>query len=145
MNENRTPPARAAAAEIIIEDGNRVVKAVLAPKRFRTCRIGQPDGAVVVAVEGRIAPAKPGTQRPSVQRRARTPQTVRPEIEPYHRPKPARACPIALALHRAHAAFSNGNREMQVLKPQYSGRGAIRERKHPRQGTFSYSVSPILR
>ena len=145
MNENCTPPARAATAEIIIEDGNRVVKAVLAPKRFRTCRVGKPDGAVVVSVEGRIAPAKHVTQRPDGQRRARAPQTIRPEIEPYRRPKPARACPIALALHRAHPAFSDGNREFQALKPQYSACGTIRERKHPRHGTFSYSVSPILR
>jgi len=114
MNENGAAPAETAAAHIVIEDGDYVVKAVLAPERFRACGVGQRNGAVVVAVAGRIAPAKPGTQRYGGKRRAGPPQPVWAVVNPHRLPSSARACSIALPLACAHAAFSNRGRKSQV-------------------------------
>ena len=99
MNENRASVPGTAAADIVIEHGDRVVKAILAPKLFRAGRVGQPDRAVVVAVGGRIAPAQPGAQRADWQRRAGPPQAVRPVMYPHGRPE-ARAG----LLHRPRAS-----------------------------------------
>ncbi len=126
MNENRASVPGTAAADIVIEHGDRVVKAILAPKLFRAGRVRQPDRAVVVAVGGRIAPAQPGAQRADWQRRAGPPQAVRPVMYPHGRPEAVRACSIALALQGTHAALANRDRKMQIPELQYPNGGPVR-------------------
>ena len=68
VQEDGAAGALQRAGEVVVEDDDHVVEAVVAPQAFVAAGIGQADRAVVAAVGGVVAPAVVRPERPGGQR-----------------------------------------------------------------------------
>src|SRR5215218_5351769 len=78
MQEDRAAPAFADRAPIAGEVDDDIIELVLPAHALVAGRVGQPDGAVVIAVARRVAPAVATVDPAHDQPRRRPPHAVRP-------------------------------------------------------------------
>jgi hypothetical protein len=116
MHEHRAACPAHARSHVVAEHDDKVVEAVLPPQPLGARRIGMPDGAVVVAIGGRIAPPVSGRDRPYRQRRRRTPAAVAAVEHGRQAPAPDRRGAVAFALAHAAAAATERAGKRQAAK-----------------------------
>ena len=106
-----------ARSRVVAEHHHKVVEAVVAPQPLGTGWVGMPDGAVVVAVGGSVAPAIVGRDRQHRQPRRRVPAAVGAVEHGRQAPAPDGRGPVAFALAHAAAAATQGAGKCKAPKP----------------------------
>lgn len=111
MQENGAASTPAAGRHIIPKHGNGIVKVILTPKRLGTCRIGEEDHTIVIAIGRRIAPAEGAARRLHGQSCNRPCDTVGSIKKLKERPMAKRRGAVSLFFVCSEAGLPKGSRK----------------------------------
>ena len=113
MEEDRAAAPIHPRPDVVLEDADDVVEAIVAPHPFAAPPVGQTHRPVKIAVAGIVAPRAVAPQRQSTKVPPGAKARIRPEVEPKNRKAPSRRLAIALELAAANAGAPDGTGDLR--------------------------------
>jgi len=128
MEEDSTAAAPPPGPRIVVEDDDDIVEMIGAPKLLMGGGIGKAHGPVVVAVQGRIAPAVVAGDHLEGKRRCGWCYAVATEENPAKAPQAPGCGAIALALVGLRAASAEKTGKCEAARLEKAQPGSRRDR-----------------